>query len=207
MLVGLASTVILGVMSLRDLWPRILFSRKHVCINVGPSHRRGEGSVILYRPYICYTVITEFCLCGNFLLALISTAILGSEPRGTHGHILLSHVRDFPNLEDQAPVSVSPRDRVAQLYSRTPSSISIAFYDSQRCGGGILSHLHMGLGPTDGYCLSKVSLKVHHTSSRESYGKLPYEVYVEWNFWYSYFGLSYCDGFAQSIKPWRQETP
>jgi hypothetical protein len=41
--------------------------------------------------------------------------ILGSESRGTHDHILLSQIRDSPNVEDQVPVFISPRNRVAQL--------------------------------------------------------------------------------------------
>jgi hypothetical protein len=42
--------------------------------------------------------------------------ILRSESRGTHDHILLSQIRDFPNLEGQVPVFISPRNRVARLY-------------------------------------------------------------------------------------------
>jgi hypothetical protein len=52
------------------------------------------------------------------MLALVSAAILRSEYRGTHNHILLSQIRDSPNLEGQVPVFISPRDRVAQLYPR-----------------------------------------------------------------------------------------
>jgi hypothetical protein len=32
-----------------------------------------------------------FCISDKFLLVLASTVILGSESRGTHNHILLSH--------------------------------------------------------------------------------------------------------------------
>jgi hypothetical protein len=35
-----------------------------------------------------------------------------------------------------------PSERVAQLYSQAPSSLFIAFYDSQGYGGYILIHLH-----------------------------------------------------------------
>jgi hypothetical protein len=42
--------------------------------------------------------------------------ILGSESRRTHDRISLSQIRDSPNLEDQVPVLISPRNRVAQLY-------------------------------------------------------------------------------------------
>jgi hypothetical protein len=38
-------------------------------------------------PFLVFTV----CLSGKFLLALASTAILGSEYHGTHDHVLLFH--------------------------------------------------------------------------------------------------------------------
>jgi hypothetical protein len=40
---------------------------------------------------------------------------------------------------------MSPSERVAQLYPQAPGSLSIAFYDSQGYGGGILTLLHMVL--------------------------------------------------------------
>jgi hypothetical protein len=52
------------------------------------------------------------------LLALVSAIILGSESCGSHNHILLSQIRDIPNLEGQVPVFISPRNTVAQLYSK-----------------------------------------------------------------------------------------
>jgi hypothetical protein len=39
-----------------------------------------------------------------------SAIILGSKSRGTHDHILLSQIRDSPNLEGQLPVFVSPQE-------------------------------------------------------------------------------------------------
>jgi hypothetical protein len=51
----------------------------------------------------------------QLLLALASAVILETESRGTLDHILLSQIRDFSNLDDQVPVLVSPRNRVAQL--------------------------------------------------------------------------------------------
>jgi hypothetical protein len=50
-----------------------------------------------------------FCGLPSFL------SILGSESRGTLDHILLSQIRDSPNLEVQVPVFISQRNRVAQL--------------------------------------------------------------------------------------------
>jgi hypothetical protein len=43
---------------------------------------------------------------------------LGSESRGNHDHILLSQVRDSPNLEDQVPVFISLRRMVAHYTLR-----------------------------------------------------------------------------------------
>jgi hypothetical protein len=78
----------------------------------------------------------------QFLLVLASAVILGSVSRGTHGHILLSRIRDFPNLEGQVPVFISPRNRVAQLYPQALGSLFIASYNSQGYGGGIRTRLY-----------------------------------------------------------------
>jgi hypothetical protein len=79
-----------------------------------------------------------------FQLALARAVILRSESRGTHNHILLSRVRDSPNLEGKVPVFISPRNRVTQLYPQALGSHFVAFYDSQGYGGGIRPCLHTG---------------------------------------------------------------
>jgi hypothetical protein len=76
------------------------------------------------------------------LLGLASAVILRSECRGTHDHILLSQIRDSPNLEGQVPVFISQRNRVVQLYPQALGSLSVASYDSQGYGGGIRHRLH-----------------------------------------------------------------
>jgi hypothetical protein len=48
---------------------------------------------------------------------LASAVILGLNSRWTRDHILLSQIRDAPNLKDQVPVFLSPRNRVAQFYT------------------------------------------------------------------------------------------
>jgi hypothetical protein len=60
------------------------------------------------------------------LLVIASAVILRSESRETHNHILLSQIRDSPNLEDQVPVFKSPRNRVAQLYTQALASVFVA---------------------------------------------------------------------------------
>jgi hypothetical protein len=88
-----------------------------------------------------------FCWCGapsltigrichlQLLLAPANTVILRPESRGTHDHTLLSHIRDFPNLEGQVPVFISPRNRVARLYTQALGSLFVASYVSQGYGG------------------------------------------------------------------------
>jgi hypothetical protein len=79
-----------------------------------------------------------------YVSALVSAVILKSKFRGTHDHILMSQIRDSPNLEGQAPVFISPRKRVARLYPQALGSLFVASYDSQGYGGGIRPHLHTG---------------------------------------------------------------
>jgi hypothetical protein len=95
----------------------------------------------------------------QFLLVLASAVILGSESRRTHTRIFLSQIRDFPNLVVQAPVCISPRNRLAQLYSQALGSIFVAFYDSQDYDRGIWTSLHAG-------SIVKVTLRlaVYHQS-------------------------------------------
>jgi hypothetical protein len=54
----------------------------------------------------------------SFIIAAVfaSAVILRSESRGAHDLILLSQIWDSPNLEDQVPVFISPRNGVARLY-------------------------------------------------------------------------------------------
>jgi hypothetical protein len=78
----------------------------------------------------------------QLLLVLASSVILASKSRGTQDDILLSQIRDSPNLEGSVPVFISPRNRVAQLYPQTLSSLFVASYDSQGYGGGIRTCLH-----------------------------------------------------------------
>jgi hypothetical protein len=66
----------------------------------------------------------------QLLLVLASAVILRSESSGTHDHILLSQIRDSPNLEGQVPVFICPRNRVAQLYPQALGSLFVASYYS-----------------------------------------------------------------------------
>jgi hypothetical protein len=56
-----------------------------------------------YSPYVP-SFLTGGWVCHlQLLLELASAVILGSDSRETHDHILLSQIRDSPNLEDQVP--------------------------------------------------------------------------------------------------------
>jgi hypothetical protein len=77
----------------------------------------------------------------QLLLVLASRVIIVSASRGTHEHILLSQIRDSPNLEGQVYIFISPRNRVAQRYPQALGSLSIASYDSQG-HGGVRNRLH-----------------------------------------------------------------
>jgi hypothetical protein len=77
--------------------------------------------------------LTRRRFCRLQLLLVFSRAvILGSESRGTHDLILLSQIRDSPNLEGQVLVFISFRNRMAQLYPQVLGSLFIACYDSPR---------------------------------------------------------------------------
>jgi hypothetical protein len=64
-----------------------------------------------YSPYLTSSLTIGWVCRLEFLLVLIGEFILRSESR-----ILLSQIRDSPNLEGQVPIFISPRNSVALLY-------------------------------------------------------------------------------------------
>jgi hypothetical protein len=63
-----------------------------------------------HSPYVTSS-LTRGSVCRlQLLLALASAVILGSESRGTHDHILLSQIRDSPNLLGQVLVFISHQE-------------------------------------------------------------------------------------------------
>jgi hypothetical protein len=76
-----------------------------------------------YSHYVTSSLTRGWVCSLQLLLVLASAVILRSASRGTHDYILLSQIRDSPNLEDQAPVFTSPRNRVAQLYPQAVGSV------------------------------------------------------------------------------------
>jgi hypothetical protein len=61
-----------------------------------------------YSPYVTSSPMRGRVSRLQLLLALASAVILRSESRGNHDHILLSQIRDFPNMEGQVSVFISP---------------------------------------------------------------------------------------------------
>jgi hypothetical protein len=81
-----------------------------------------------HSPYVISSITRKWVCRLEMLLALASAVILRSESRGTHDHILLSQIRDSPNLEGQVPVFISPRNRLVRLYSQALGSLCVVSY-------------------------------------------------------------------------------
>jgi hypothetical protein len=77
-----------------------------------------------YSPYVTSSLTRGWVCCLQLLLVLASAVILRPESRGTHDRILLSQIRDTPNLKGQVPVFISPKNRVPQLYPQALGSLS-----------------------------------------------------------------------------------
>jgi hypothetical protein len=88
-----------------------------IFITVGQLQVYWCGVLSLTRERVCRL---------QLMLVLASAVILGSESRETRDHILLSQIRDSPNLEGQVPIFLSPRNRVAQLYPQALGSLFVA---------------------------------------------------------------------------------
>jgi hypothetical protein len=95
---------------------------------VGRPLWREDGSVIY--SYNCLWVLPEQWLSGPNPAELTA--------------LFYCLIWDFPNLEGQVPVFMSPRNRVAQLFPWALGSLYVVFYDTRGYGGGILTRLHKG---------------------------------------------------------------
>jgi hypothetical protein len=99
---------------------------------------------LFHSPYVTSSLTRRWVCCLQLLLALANVVFLRSESHETHDHVLLPQIPDSPNLHGQVTVFISPRNRVAQLYSQALGSHFDSSYDSQGCGGGIRPRLHTG---------------------------------------------------------------
>jgi hypothetical protein len=97
-----------------------------VCLGVKhPSGAQEQAFITVKYLQVCWCAapsLTRARVCRlQSVLVLASAVILGSESRGTHDQILLSHIRDFPNLEGQVPIFIS-----AQLYAQALGFLFVA---------------------------------------------------------------------------------
>jgi hypothetical protein len=106
---------------------KISFRQLRVYYFVATSLTRGRVCHLLY----------------NCFWALPEQSLIGRSPAEITA-IFYCLIWDFPNLEAQVPVFISPRNRVAQLYPRALGSPFVVSYDTQGSGGGIPTRLHMG---------------------------------------------------------------
>jgi hypothetical protein len=88
----------------------------------------NQLSTCVYSHYVTSSLTRGWFCRLQLLLFLASSVILRSESRGTHDHILLPQIRDSPNPEGQLPVFITPKNRVAQLYSQVLDSVFVASY-------------------------------------------------------------------------------
>jgi hypothetical protein len=78
-------------------------------------------------PYVTFSLTRWVCHL-QLLLVLASAVILRPVSRGSNDHILLSQMRNSPNLEGQVPAFISPRNRVAQLYPQTLGRLTLTHH-------------------------------------------------------------------------------
>jgi hypothetical protein len=79
-----------------------------------------------HGPYVTSSLTRGWVCRLQLLMAFAIAVILRSETRGTRDHILLSQIRDSPNLEGQILVFIYPRNRVPQLYPHALGSLFVA---------------------------------------------------------------------------------
>jgi hypothetical protein len=72
-----------------------------------------------HSPYVTSCLTTAWVCRLQLLLVLASAVILRSETRGTHDHILLSHIRDSPNLEPESYITTDGQS-VSPSWSKAP---------------------------------------------------------------------------------------
>jgi hypothetical protein len=98
------------------------------------------GFVILYRPLWREGGSVIYCCCWSSPAQSRS----GLSPVGLKTIFYCPNSWDSLNLEGLVPVFISPMNRVARTYPRALGYLSVASYDSQGYGGGILSRPHTG---------------------------------------------------------------
>jgi hypothetical protein len=115
----------------------------------------------------------------QLLLVLASAVILGSESRGTCDHILLSQIRDSPNLEGQVHVFISP---TARLYPQALGSLFVASCTTRRATVEVFEPASTRVGFSLYSRGSDLAENISTASQRMSYTvaySLPRDVFTE----------------------------
>jgi hypothetical protein len=99
------------------LWPDFYYCQTIVGLLIW-------GSLSDERTGLLFTIAAVFA----------STVILRSESCGAHDHILLSQIWYSPNPEDQVPVFISPRNRMARLYPQALGYSTCSWWVTQCLG-------------------------------------------------------------------------
>jgi hypothetical protein len=88
---------------------RLAVYRQSVRLGAKPLETHGlhffQLNTCSHSPYVTSSLTRGWVCRLKLLLALASVVISRSTSRGTHDHILLSQIRDSPNLEDQVVFS------------------------------------------------------------------------------------------------------
>jgi hypothetical protein len=91
---------------------RLAVYRQSIHFGADPFETHGQIFFQLntcgHSPYITYSLPRGWVCRLQLLLVLASAIILGPESRRTPDHILLSQIRDFPNLESRSPYLYQP---------------------------------------------------------------------------------------------------
>jgi hypothetical protein len=163
-----------------------------VCLGVKhPSGAYDQIFITVRQLRVCWCgapSLTKERVCRlQLLLVLASAVILGPESRGTSDHILLSQIRDSPNLEVQVSVLISLRKRVAQLYPQALGYLFVASYDSQGYGGGIRTCLYAGWrteseseSESQSYFMTSGLPPIRSSWSRAPWGSRPELFFLDW---------------------------
>jgi hypothetical protein len=101
------------------------------------------GTPSLTRGWVCN-------LLEQLLLGLARAVTPGPSPAKL-ATIVYCLIETPPTWRARSPYLCPPRNKVAQLYPRALGSLFVSSYDSQGCGGGILTHLHTRFWTSNSY--------------------------------------------------------
>jgi hypothetical protein len=141
------------VFLLRTLVPssevKLIYDRRSVgqSILVSGSHDQIFFFVWRLRVFLCVAPsLTRGLVCDLLVqsfLVLARAVTLGSKSRRTHDHILLSHLR-LPQPGGPGLCFYIPQEQGGPDIPPGTGFPFVSSYDSQGCGGGILTRLHTG---------------------------------------------------------------